>query len=70
MGSFGPIHIIIILLCFLVIFPVVLIPISKILRRAGWSGWLCLLYLIPIANLILLWVFAFGDWPTLPEKSN
>lgn len=47
-----------------------IIPLSKILRRAGWSGWLSLLFLIPLANLILLWAFAFGYWPKLPKNSN
>jgi hypothetical protein len=47
---------------------ITLIPISKILRRAGWSGWLSLLFFIPLANLIFLWVFAFGRWPKVPDK--
>lgn len=47
-----------------------LIPISKVLRRAGWNGWLCLLWLIPLVNVVMLWVFAFGRWPAIPERSN
>jgi uncharacterized membrane protein YhaH (DUF805 family) len=38
----------------LVLFLATIIPVSKILRRAGWSGWLSLLVLVPPANLILL----------------
>ena len=54
----------------LVLFLATIIPFSKILRRAGWSGWLSLLMLIPLANLILLWVFAFGRCPTCRKMSG
>jgi hypothetical protein len=44
---------------------ILVIPMAKIMNRAGWSGWLALIYPIPIAGLILLWVFAFTRWPAL-----
>ena len=37
--------------------------VAKILKKAGFSGWLSLLSLIPIVNAICLWVFAYMDWP-------
>lgn len=37
---------------------------SRILSRAGFSGWWALLSLVPILNLVMLWVFAFVDWPS------
>jgi len=56
---------------FLVLFAVIyLIPISKILRRAGWNGWFSLLWAVPIVNIVMLWVFAFGDWPNLPTRTT
>jgi uncharacterized membrane protein YhaH (DUF805 family) len=41
------------------------IPIVKILHKAGYSGWWCVLMLFPIANIVVLWVFAFARWPNL-----
>ena len=40
---------------------------SRILEKAGLDkGWtLCLL--IPIVNIIMIWVFAFTHWPNLKQ---
>jgi len=57
-------HLLLVLLLYVAVF---LIPIAKILSRAGWNVWLSLLWAIPLLNLIMLWVFAFGDWPNLPQ---
>lgn len=34
-----------------------------ILKKAGFSGWLVLLYFIPIVNVIFYLYFAFAKWP-------
>ncbi len=47
---------------------IVVFPIWKILSRMGFSGWLSLLSLVPILNLVLLWVLALTKWPV--EKQN
>ncbi|MFO8014150.1 MAG: hypothetical protein R6X20_12700 [Phycisphaerae bacterium] len=39
----------------------------KIFSKAGYSGALGLLMLVPIANLIMLLVLAFGTWPIHEE---
>lgn len=39
----------------------------KIFSKAGYSGAMGLLMLIPIANIIILCVLAFGNWPVLQE---
>jgi hypothetical protein len=39
----------------------------KICKKAGFSGWLGLLMIVPIANLVLPLVIAFMDWPVLKE---
>jgi uncharacterized membrane protein YhaH (DUF805 family) len=44
---------------------ILFVPVVKILRRTGHSGWWVLLYFVPIANIIGLWVFAFAHWPAL-----
>lgn len=40
-------------------------PFWMIFSKAGFSGWLALLMLVPVANLITLWVVAFMRWPAL-----
>ena len=40
---------------------------GKIFSKTGYGWALGLLMLIPIANLIMLLVLAFGDWPVLKE---
>ena len=42
---------------------VFLVPAWRIAKRAGFSGALSLLMLIPVVNIVLLWVFAFITWP-------
>ncbi len=39
----------------------------KIFAKAGYSGALGLLMFVPIANLIVLCVLAFGEWPIYKE---
>lgn len=40
-----------------------LVPAARILQKAGYSGWLCILMFVPPLNLIFYWVFAFVKWP-------
>jgi O-antigen/teichoic acid export membrane protein len=40
------------------------IPIMKILNKAGFSRAWVLVTVVPLANFICLWVFAFARWPT------
>ena len=57
-------------LIFLVMLPVVVIPYWKIFSKAGFSGWLSLLILLPIVNLIVLYIVAFSDWKTTSKPQN
>ncbi len=38
---------------------------ARILEKAGFSGKLALLLLVPIVNIGAIWVFAFKKWPNL-----
>ncbi|HIC82195.1 MAG TPA: hypothetical protein EYH07_12770 [Kiloniellaceae bacterium] len=38
---------------------------ARILRRAGHSRLWSLAMLLPGVNVVLIWVFAFADWPAL-----
>ncbi|MCP6390826.1 hypothetical protein NL487_28285, partial [Klebsiella pneumoniae] len=42
-----------------------MIPISEVIRKAGFSRWWTLIYPVPLINLIALFVFAFSRWPAL-----
>jgi hypothetical protein len=44
-------------------------PVVRILRRAGLNGWWVLLWLIPIVNVVALWVFAYVRWPATNPKA-
>jgi uncharacterized membrane protein YhaH (DUF805 family) len=49
---------------------VYVIPAVMILRKAGYSGWWCLLGFVPIVNIVMIWIFAFADWPNLRERQG
>ncbi|MFN7644157.1 MAG: hypothetical protein ACK5PW_13935 [Burkholderiales bacterium] len=51
----------------LVLLTVPIVMIARVLRRAGYSPWWVLLVLVPLVNLIALWVFAYARWPALDE---
>ena len=48
-----------------IIFAVIIfvIPAWKVVEKAGYSGAWALLVLVPLVNVIALWVFAFSSWP-------
>jgi hypothetical protein len=41
----------------------------QILRKAGYPGWLSLLALVPVVNIVMLYVFAFSEWPNSPTRT-
>lgn len=59
MGVMGPVEIIVILA--ITIIP--LIFFWRIFAKAGYTGALALLLLIPLVNLIALGFLAFAEWP-------
>ena len=42
-------------------------PAMRICRRVGFSPWLGILAILPLANVLLVWFVAFAEWPL--EKS-
>jgi hypothetical protein len=45
-------------------------PAARICRRVGFSPWLGILIMVPLANLLLLWFIAVAEWPNLrPSRS-
>jgi hypothetical protein len=57
-GLFQPIH----LLLIAIMGFVVLTPFWQIVNRAGFSPWLSLLKMIPLAGLFVLYYVAFARW--------
>jgi hypothetical protein len=43
---------------------------GRILNRAGYSRWWLLTLAVPLVNLIMLWVFAFADWPVAKPRAQ
>jgi len=46
---------------------VVVIPFWKITSKAGYSGWLSLLIIVPLVNVIYMYFIAFAKWPSLTK---
>jgi hypothetical protein len=46
------------------------LPLWRICKKAGFSGYLSLWALVPIANVVLLFFLAFSDWPALEGKTR
>lgn len=45
---------------------IVLIPYWFIFKKAGFSPWIALLMIVPLVNLITLYVVAFSAWKVVP----
>jgi hypothetical protein len=50
------------LLAIFVVLPIFVIPYWKIFSKAGFAGALSLLMIVPLVNLIVLYVVAFSEW--------
>ena len=68
MRSIGVPELLILFMVIPVLVVLTVVPYWKIFSKAGWSGLLCLLMVVPLANLIVLWVFAFSEWPALRDR--
>lgn len=43
---------------------------SKILEKAGFDKRWVFCLLIPLVNIIMIWVFAFSNWPNAKPDKN
>ena len=53
----------------LLMWAVIMIPFWQIYKKAGFSPWLCVLMIVPLANIITLYVVAFSQWRVMPVPS-
>ena len=51
----------------LIVTAIMILIYCKVFSKAGYSWALGLLMLVPIANIIMPFVLAFGDWPIQKE---
>jgi len=70
MGAFSIWHWISLVFYVAVLYLIVGIPVLKIMRRTGHSGWASILAAIPLVNVVALWVFAFKQWPRDESSSQ
>jgi len=61
MGSFG-------LFMWLIMAVLIILPFWFIFSKAGYSGWLSLLMVVPIINIVTLYFLAFSTWPSQRES--
>jgi len=54
----------------LLLLAVPLLMIARVLRRAGFSRWWALLALVPVVNLVALWLFAYARWPSVDAPAE
>jgi hypothetical protein len=69
MSSLSIWHWIVVLVVALLIWAFVAV-FGRIANRAGYSRWWLLTMFVPVLNLIMLWVFAFADWPVLKPRGQ
>ena len=47
---------------------IVVVPFFQLWKRTGHSGWMSLLMILPLVNLIMLYVLAFKRWPSVDRE--
>ena len=53
-----------------IIYVLVILAWWRIFHRVGWSPWLSVLFLVPVANLVMLFIFAVTRWPIERETET
>jgi hypothetical protein len=43
---------------------------SRTVTKAGFSGWWVLTTVFPPFGLLMLWLFAFSNWPNYPDLAS
>lgn len=63
MGASGP-------LAMIVVGVIIVLPFYKLWQRTGHNPWISLLMLIPLVNIVMLYVLAFKDWPAASGRND
>lgn len=51
-------------LLWLIVAVIAVVPYWQICKKIGYSPWLSLLIVVPLANLIFIYYLAFSQWPS------
>jgi hypothetical protein len=43
---------------------VLLVPSCHIARKAGYPAWYGMIMCLPVLNIVVLWCFAYSEWPS------
>lgn len=65
-----PWHLMVLCFVFSLYFPIRVLPFWFICKKAGFSPWLSLLYIIPFGGLVLDFVLAFAGWNIVPPHQQ
>jgi hypothetical protein len=49
---------------------IVIIPYWMIFKKAGFPAFLGILMVVPLVNIVLLYVLAFSQWKVIPAAPN
>jgi len=66
----GPMQLLLILAILFVILIIPFLVFGPVLKKAGFSKWWSLLMAIPILNFVMIWIFAFVDWPVMKNSTS
>ncbi|MBN1587948.1 MAG: hypothetical protein JW888_00370 [Pirellulales bacterium] len=69
-GAPGFMELLIIGVFFVASFVFTILPFWLIFEKAGFSGALSLLMMVPVANVVMLFFLAFADWPALDRRGD
>ena len=47
-----------------------IIPLWRIVAKAGYSGTWSLMLFVPMVNMVMIWVFAFSKWPVETDAGS
>ncbi len=67
-NSLSPVAFLLVLWIVGILVIVGIVPYWKIFGKAGFSPWLSLCMLVPLLNLVVLYVVAFSDWSVQPVQ--
>jgi len=67
---FQPAHLMVLSVVAAIYLLIVLTPFWIIFRKAGFPPAISLLMIIPLVNIITLYVVAFSEWKTVPPQVN
>lgn len=70
MQGASPAELLLLTVLMLFFLAIVAYPAGRICSRLGFSPWLGLLALVPVANVLLLFYVAFSRWPSCPQANQ